>query len=143
MHCMLKTERIKNHILDHRRVVDTATNAKISEGDMTIQLQLTLCSNLHGGEGLILKVWERNVADILQNIYFWKEGIINMNMFKIITKYLSFGKHLWQAYLYINLACLSVLVSVCLYPINVKTVEPIGPKFFVEHHVTTGKVYEW
>ena len=29
-------------------------------------------------------------------------------------------------YLYINLACLSV----CLYPINVKTAEPIGPNFF-------------
>ena len=37
----------------------------------------------------------------------------------------------------INLACLSV----CLYPINVKTAEPIGPKFFVGHHVTTGKVF--
>jgi len=36
MHCTLKTERIKNHILDHRGVVDTATNAKISEGDMAI-----------------------------------------------------------------------------------------------------------
>jgi len=34
-------------------------------------------------------------------------------------------------------------LSVCLYPINVKTAEPIGPKFFVGHHVTTGKVYEW
>ena len=40
--------------------------------------------------------------------------------------------------LYINLACLSV----CLYPINVKTAEPIGPKFFVGHHVIPGKVYE-
>ena len=40
--------------------------------------------------------------------------------------------------LYINLACLFV----CLYPINVKTDKPIGPKFFVGHHVTTGKVYE-
>ena len=30
-------------------------------------------------------------------------------------------------YLCINLACLSV----CLYPINVKTAEPIMPKFFV------------
>ena len=29
-----------------------------------------------------------------------------------------------------------------LYPINVKTAEPIGPKFFVGHHVTTWKVYE-
>ena len=33
----------------------------------------------------------------------------------------------------IYLACLSV----CLYPINVKTPEPIGPKFFVGHHMTT------
>ena len=37
---------------------------------------------------------------------------------------------------------LSVCLSVCLYPINVKTVEPIGLNFFVGHHVTTGKVYE-
>ena len=45
--------------------------------------------------------------------------------------------------LYINLACLSVClsvwVSVCLYSINVKTAEPIGPKFFVGHHVSTGR----
>ena len=33
-------------------------------------------------------------------------------------------------------------LSVCLYPINVKMAEPIGPKFFVGHHVTTGKVHE-
>ena len=26
---------------------------------------------------------------------------------------------------------------VCLYPINVKTAEPIGPKFFGGHHVPT------
>ena len=45
--------------------------------------------------------------------------------------------------LYINLACLSGLVFVCLYPINVKTAEPIAPKFVMGHHVTTGKVYEW
>jgi len=36
-------------------------------------------------------------------------------------------------HLYINLACLSVCLSVCLYPINVKTAEPIGPKFFEGH----------
>ena len=41
--------------------------------------------------------------------------------------------------LYINLACLFVCLFVCI----VKTAEPIGPKFFVGHHVTTGKVYEW
>ena len=33
--------------------------------------------------------------------------------------------------LYINLACLSVCLFVCLYPINVKTAEPIRPKFCV------------
>ena len=45
--------------------------------------------------------------------------------------------------LYINLACLSVCLSVCWYPINVKTAESIGPKFFVGPHVTTGKVHKW
>ena len=51
-------------------------------------------------------------------------------------------KYIGLSYLYINLACLSGWVSVCLYPINVKTAEPSGPKFFVGHDVTTGKVYE-
>ena len=40
-------------------------------------------------------------------------------------------------FLVIYILCLSV----CLYPIIVKTVEPIGPKFFVGPHVTPGKVY--
>ena len=39
--------------------------------------------------------------------------------------------------------CLFVCLLVCLYPINVKTAEPIGPNFFVGHHVTPGKVYGW
>ena len=47
-----------------------------------------------------------------------------------------------SVYLYINLACLSVCLFVCLYPINVKTAEPIEPKFFVGHLGTPGKVYE-
>jgi len=38
-------------------------------------------------------------------------------------------------YIYIYFACLSVR----LYPINVKTAEPIGPKFFVWTHVTQGR----
>ena len=38
--------------------------------------------------------------------------------------------------------CLFVCLFVCLYPINVKTAEPIGPKFCVGYHVTPGKVYE-
>ena len=35
--------------------------------------------------------------------------------------------------------CLSVCLSVCLYPINVKMTEPIGPTFFMATHMTTGK----
>ena len=30
---------------------------------------------------------------------------------------------------------LSWFLFICLYPINVKTAEPIGPKFFVGHHL--------
>ena len=46
-------------------------------------------------------------------------------------------------HLYINLAYLSVCLFVCLYPINVKTAEPIGSKFCVGPDVVLGKVYEW
>ena len=42
-----------------------------------------------------------------------------------------------KSIVYINLACLSV----CLYPINVKTAEPIRPKFCVRTHMAPGKVY--
>ena len=49
---------------------------------------------------------------------------------------------LYLSHLSINKFGLSWCSSVCLYSINVKTAEPIGPKFFVGHHVTTGKVYE-
>ena len=39
--------------------------------------------------------------------------------------------------------CLLAWVSVCLYPINVKTAKLIGPKFCVGPHMTPGKIYEW
>ena len=42
--------------------------------------------------------------------------------------------------LYSLLVCLgSVWVAIRLYPINVKTDEPIGPKFCVGPHMTPGK----
>jgi len=66
--------------------------------------------------------------------YYWKPLIKNV---KDIVVFLRFK--VVHAYLYINLACLSL----CLYPINVKTAEPIGPKFFVGHLGTPWKVYEW
>ena len=40
---------------------------------------------------------------------------------------------------YLNFACLVVY----LYPINVKTVELIGPKLVVASFITPGKVYDW
>ena len=42
-------------------------------------------------------------------------------------------------YLYKYFAC----PYVCLYPINAKTAEPIGPKFCVGPHMTLGNVYGW
>ena len=58
----------------------------------------------------------------------------------------SESSHLLSSNLYINLACLSVFLFVCLfvclYPINVKTAEPIGPKFFVGHLGTPGMVLD-
>ena len=38
---------------------------------------------------------------------------------------------------------LYICLSVCLYPINVKTTEPTGPILCVESHVTQRKGYEW
>ena len=46
-----------------------------------------------------------------------------------------FPENVQRDLLYINLACLSVR----LYPINVKTAEPIGPKFCVGPNMTLGR----
>ena len=43
---------------------------------------------------------------------------------------------------FIYMFTLFVWSSVRFYPINVKTAEPIGPKFCVGPHMTPGKVYE-
>ena len=52
-------------------------------------------------------------------------------------------RYIIQAFIIdIYISIYKFVLSVCLYPINVKTAEPIGPKFVVGHHVTTGKVYE-
>ena len=61
---------------------------------------------------------------------------------------LRLKRRLWGIYtvcclLYINLAWVSGCLFVCLYPINVKTAEPIWPNFFVGPHGAPGKVYEW
>ena len=43
---------------------------------------------------------------------------------------------------YFNHICLSGRVSVCCYPIIVKTAEPIGTKICVGPHMAAGKVHE-
>ena len=60
------------------------------------------------------------------------------------VEFMKIEKVIYIYNLYIYFACLGVCLSVCLYPINVKTAEPIGTKFCVGvgHHVTPGKVYE-
>ena len=55
----------------------------------------------------------------------------NMNGIKMEMNFLSYAQSN-QVKSFINSS----------YPINVKTAEPIGPKFFVGLHGTTGKVYE-
>ena len=69
-------------------------------------------------------------------IYWQREPPCNLLMRRMLTKRPEF-------LLYIYFACLFVSLFVCLYPINVKTAEPIGPIFCVEPHITPGKVYEW
>ena len=44
--------------------------------------------------------------------------------------------------MYNLLVRLSICLFVCVSPTNVKTAEPIGPKFCMGPHVTPGKVYE-
>ena len=39
------------------------------------------------------------------------------------------------------ISCLSSCFVVCLYPINVKTAEPIWPKFWLRPNMALGKVY--
>ena len=52
-------------------------------------------------------------------------------------------KHTQNIENYIYYASVSGCLFFCLCPINVKTAEPIGPKFCVGTHVTPKKVYEW
>ena len=66
---------------------------------------------------------------INSHVYFWYFKGFHLHTTNITASIYKFGLFVW--------------VFVCLYPINVKTAEPIGPKFFVGHLGTPGKVYEW
>ena len=56
---------------------------------------------------------------------------------KIVYPWSSTTEKVLTIYIYTLLVCLSV----CLYPINVKTTEPIESKFCVGPRVTLGKDY--
>ena len=66
------------------------------------------------------------------------EPVLNLIFLNVNPWSMARIKNIFSALVYIYILCLSVP----LYPINVKTAEPIGPKLFVEHHVTPKKVYK-
>ena len=102
-------------------------------------------------------------SNIFQEFHFWcsinlswghyrshtKFGPDQFSRFDVYTNKKQTNTHT-SKYIYISIykfglsVCLfvwvSVCLSVCLYPINVKTAEPIGPKFFVGHLGTPEKV---
>ena len=55
--------------------------------------------------------------------------------FLVRTVFMKLCSHFY-CFLVQTLSIYKFALSVCLYPINVKTAEPIGPKFFVVPHVT-------
>ena len=67
-------------------------------------------------------------------MYFLNQTLNEKNLKQCSSSYTYLGSSLS--------VCLSWCLSVCLYPINVKTAEPIGSKYFVGHLGTPGKVYE-
>ena len=56
-----------------------------------------------------------------------------MSYSRNVTLWISFSMKCPFTSIYIHFACLSVCLLVCLYSINVKTAEPIGPKFWLNY----------
>ena len=67
-------------------------------------------------------------------INFYLKNVCGCQMF--VQNYCLIAR---SFYIYTLLVCLSV----CLYSINLKTAEPIGPKFCTGPNMTQGKVYGW
>ena len=82
------------------------------------------------------------ISDKIINYLFICNTAAGLNIVSIDTVRLNSIKlEQAQSILSIYKLCLSVRSFVCLYPINVKTAKPIGPKFCVGPHMTPGKVY--
>ena len=63
-----------------------------------------------------------------KKVSFFSKKNLNISMLDKTTP-ITFYVVIYVFYIYF--ACLFVCLSVCLYPINVRTAEPIGPKFCV------------
>ena len=106
------------------------------------RFQPSTCKNLQKFTSLVELLNNLN-HEILNPYYTLGEKttllILCFNLLSFPLLYISIYKCGLSVCLFV---CLFVCLSVCLYPINVKTAEPIGPKFFVGHLRTPGKVYE-
>ena len=82
---------------------------------------------------------------VIHSIY--DERLNENTLFSKFTRVSFFRSLILQACFFLQFIIykfsLSGCLFVCLYSINVKTAEPIGPKFFVGSRVTLGKVFEW
>ena len=67
-------------------------------------------------------------------------GLYNLNPLKDLKN--IFAKFMQSENFSKSLIYILICFSVRVYPINVKTAEPIAPKFCVGPHVTPGEVYE-
>jgi len=121
----------------------------ISQRKMNFTLKYTcflIFSPLKLNKWISIEYENLNLQDSVSVLIEFFSGII-LKMIKFIENFKISFLLTKYIYVYINLTCLSVCLSVwvsdCLYPINVKTAEPIGPKFCVGHLGTPGKVYEW
>ena len=86
------------------------------------------------------------------SIYWWsklqkfvfKKILIFVKFRKCSTKYFKSANFFRYLFIFYKEKMLTAhSLSVRLYPMNVKTAEPIGPEFCVGPHVTQGKVYDW
>jgi len=94
---------------------------------------MTLTMGIYGDHFLIVSL---PLIDKLQRVY--QKRLCVSWAFQILV-FLPCIKQLYIFLLNVHIRCLSV----CLYPINVKTAQPIKPKFCAWPHMTPGKVYGW
>ena len=108
------------------------------------ELYKSFCRNLFYYFDNVSLNWILSCKPLLLRIYIHKDIKLDKSWYFRLNFGNLHNKALCSSIYKFGLSvCLGVWVFVCLFPINVWTAEPIGPNFFVGHHVTPGKVYEW